>query len=94
MPTISSQRSEKDMSWKELRLKFALLPKVLDDGTMLWFGPYQELWYCFRWKTSAYSDDWHYDYKMLRRSKVVENSIEEFHEIDVNELKKRLDSVQ
>lgn len=43
---ITSKTSDNDKIWKELRIRFALFPKVLDDGKIIWFKPYQEVWVC------------------------------------------------
>ena len=47
---ISTKHSKTDTQWKELIFKFAFFPKILDDGTLIWFKTYQRMENGLVWK--------------------------------------------
>lgn len=94
MLKITSERSSTDAFWKELHTKFAFLPKILEDGTVIWLITYQELHYFRRWKLDSYPYSIKKEGFLIRRNRVIAPTIEEFKKIEVKEIKKTLDSLE
>lgn len=94
MLKITSERSSLDAGWKELHTKFALIPKVLENGSFVWLKTYQELYYFRRWKQDSYPYNNKQERFLLRRGTRIAGSVEEFKALDLKELKKTLDSLE
>ena len=94
MLVLSSRRSEDSLEWKELRIKFALFPRILESGKIAWLRTYQELFYIYRFKPIPWRS--YYDKKevLIRRNIQLTNAVEEFKQVDIKQIKKTLDALE
>ena len=66
----------------------------MEDGSFVCFRTYQELYYFNSWTQQSYPYKQKEENYLIRRNRVISNSIEDFKKMDIKEIKKTLDGLE